>query len=127
MNYDACIKKSIEYIELNLMQKIELKDIADNVFLSKYHFHRVFHSVVGEPVAEYIRRRRLMESANELLNTDDKIVDIAFKYQFSSQEVFSKAFKRLYGISPREFRRNGNNISIMTSKNKITSQLSMAA
>jgi len=109
------------------MQKIELKDIADNVFLSKYHFHRVFHSVVGEPVAEYIRRRRLMESANELLNTDDKIVDIAFKYQFSSQEVFSKAFKRLYGISPREFRRNGNNISIMTSKNKITSQLSMAA
>lgn len=127
MNYYACIKKSIEYIELNLMQKIELKDIADNVFLSKYHFHRVFHSVVGEPVAEYIRRRRLMESANELLNTDDKIVDIAFKYQFSSQEVFSKAFKRLYGISPREFRRNGNNISIMTSKNKITSQLSMAA
>ncbi|MPL98865.1 Transposon Tn10 TetD protein [bioreactor metagenome] len=127
MNYDACIKKSIEYIELNLMQKIELKDIADNVFLSKYHFHRVFHSVVGEPVAEYIRRRKLMESANELLNTDDKIVDIAFKYQFSSQEVFSKAFKRLYGISPREFRRNGNNISIMTSKNKITSQLSMAA
>ncbi|GAA0761628.1 helix-turn-helix transcriptional regulator [Clostridium sartagoforme] len=127
MNYDACIKKSIEYIELNLMQKIELKDIADNVFLSKYHFHRVFHSVVGEPVAEYIRRRRLMESANELLNTDDKIIDIAFKYQFSSQEVFSKAFKRLYGISPREFRRNGNNISIMTSKNKITSQLSMAA
>lgn len=127
MNYDACIKKSIEYIELNLMQKIELKDIADNVFLSKYHFHRVFHSVVGDPVAEYIRRRRLMESANELLNTDDKIVDIAFKYQFSSQEVFSKAFKRLYGISPREFRRNGNNISIMTSKNKITSQLSMAA
>ena len=127
MNYDACIKKSIEYIELNLMQKIELKDIADNVFLSKYHFHRVFHSVVGEPVAEYIRRRRLMESANELLNTDDKIVDIAFKYQFSSQEVFSKAFKRLYGTSPREFRRNGNNISIMTSKNKITSQLSMAA
>jgi len=127
MNYDACIKKSIEYIELNLMQKIELKDIADNVFLSKYHFHRVFHSVVGEPVAEYIRRRRLMESANELLNTDDKIVDIAFKYQFSSQEVFSKAFKRLYGISSREFRRNVNNISIMTSKNKITSQLSMAA
>ncbi|MEY8000068.1 helix-turn-helix transcriptional regulator [Clostridium sp. Mt-5] len=116
MNYDACIKKAIEYIEHNLDKKIKLKDLADMVFLSKYHFHRVFHAVVGEPVAEYIRKRRLIEAADELLNTDDKIVDIAFKYQFNSQEVFTKAFKKLYGIPPREFRRN-----------RITSALSMAA
>lgn len=127
MNYDDCIKKSIKYIEDNLSNKIELKDIANNVFLSKYHFHRVFHAVAGEPVAEYIRKRRLMEAADELLNTDDKIVDIAFKYQFNSQEVFTKAFKRLYGISPREFRRNRKTISIMGSRCKITSKLSMVA
>lgn len=127
MNYDDCIKKSIEYIEDNLSNKIELKDIANNAFLSKYHFHRVFHAVVGEPVAEYIRKRRLMEAANELLNTDDKVVDIAFKYQFNSQEAFTKAFKRLYGLSPREFRRNRNTITMIGSRNKVTSQLSMVA
>ncbi|KAJ49163.1 AraC family transcriptional regulator [Clostridium tetanomorphum] len=127
MNYDVCIKKSIEYIEHNLNNKIELKDIADNVFLSKYHFHRVFHAVVGEPVAEYIRKRRLMAAANELLNTNSKIVDIAFKYQFSSQEVFTKAFKRLYGIPPREFRINRSSVTLISSKNKITSKLSIAA
>lgn len=59
MNYDDCIKKSIEYIEHNLNNKIEFKELADKVFLSKYHFHRIFHAVAGESVAEYIRKRRL--------------------------------------------------------------------
>lgn len=127
MNYEVCIKRSIEYIEQNLNNKIELKDIADRVFLSKYHFHRVFHNVVGEPVAEYIRKRRLMEAANELLNTEEKIVDIALKYQFSSQEVFTKAFKKLYGVPPREFRKNRSNVISMSRRSKISNQLSMAA
>lgn len=127
MNYDACIRKSIEYIELNLDSKIELKDLADRVFMSKYHFHRVFHSVVGEPVAEYIRKKRLMEAAEELSNTDDKIVDIALKYQFSSQEAFTKAFKKLYGMPPREFRRSRISITAISSRSKVTGQLSMAA
>jgi transcriptional regulator GlxA family with amidase domain len=66
MNYDTCIKKCIDYIEDNLNNKIELKELAEKVFLSKYHFHRVFHNIIGEPVAEYIRKRRLMEASNEL-------------------------------------------------------------
>ncbi|MDD3224840.1 MAG: helix-turn-helix transcriptional regulator [Clostridium sp.] len=127
MNYNASIKKSIKYINLNLTNKIELKDLADMAFLSKYHFHRIFHTVVGEPVAEYIRKRRLMASANELLNTDDKIVDIAIKYQFNSPEVFAKAFKKLYGMSPSVFRKNNNKVSVISSINKTTSQLSIAA
>ena len=68
-----------------------------------------------------------MEAANELLFTDDKIVDIAFKYQFNSQESFTKSFKRIYGIPPREFRRNKLNVTSISSKNKITSLLNMAA
>lgn len=129
MNYDACIKKSIKYIENNLKRKIELKELADNVFLSKYHFHRIFHAMVGEPVAEYIRKRRLMEAANDLLNTDEKIIDIAFEYQFGSQEAFTKAFKKLYGIPPREFRQTSVQTIAIGSRHRhsTSTQPSMAA
>jgi AraC-like DNA-binding protein len=127
MNYDVCIKKSIEYIENNLNNKIELRELAEQVYLSKYHFHRLFRSSVGEPVAEYIRKRRLMEAAKDLLNTDEKIVDIAFKYQFGSQETFTKAFKRLYGIPPKEFRSTKSNVVMIDSRHKNVQQPSMAA
>ncbi|MNO91160.1 Transposon Tn10 TetD protein [compost metagenome] len=125
MNHDACIKESIEYIEDNLDNKIELKELADKAFLSKYHFHRVFHSVVGEPVAEYIRKRRLKEAASELVTTDNKIVDIALKYQFSSQEAFTKAFKRIYGVPPREFRTS--KVMVFDRRSSNVTKLSMAA
>jgi AraC family transcriptional regulator len=125
LNHDACIKESIEYIEDNLDNKIELKELADKAFLSKYHFHRVFHSVVGEPVAEYIRKRRLKEAASELITTDDKIVDIALKYQFSSQEAFTKAFKRIYGVPPREFRTS--KVMVFDRRSSNVTKLSMAA
>ncbi len=127
MKYDICIKKSIEYIENNLNKKIELQEIANKAFLSKYHFHRVFHATIGESVAEYIRRRRLIEAANELLNTEHKIIDIALNYQFSTQESFTKAFKKFYGIPPKEFRKNKANVTLLHSKKKPINTLSMAA
>jgi len=127
MNYEACIKKSIEYIENNLNKKIQLKELADKAFLSKYHFHRVFHSVVGEPVAEYIRKKRLEEAANELLTTENKIIDISLKYQFSNQESFTKAFKKFYGIPPKEFRKNKMNLKTIHLRKNSTTYISMAA
>jgi AraC-like DNA-binding protein len=127
MNYDKCIKKSIEYIENNLNKKIELQEIANKAFLSKYHFHRIFHATIGESVAEYVRRRRLIEAANELLNTENKIIDIALNYQFSTQESFTKAFKKFYGIPPKEFRKNRANVTLLHSKKKSINTLSMAA
>lgn len=83
--------------------------------------------MVGEPVAEYIRKKRLEEAANELLTTENKIIDIALKYQFSNQESFTKAFKRLYGIPPKEFRKNKINLTTIHSRKNSTTCLSMAA
>ncbi|WP_238885128.1 helix-turn-helix transcriptional regulator [Clostridium sp. YIM B02551] len=127
MDHDLCIKESIEYIEKNLMEKIELKELADKAFLSKYHYHRIFHAIVGEPVAEYVRKRRLEEAAYELISSDNKIIDIALKYQFGSQETFTKAFKKIYGVPPRVFRENRSQITLISSRNKGISKLSMVA
>jgi AraC family transcriptional regulator len=105
MDYKERIQDSIDYIEENLEEKISLENLAKQTFLSKYHYHRVFHELVGETVMAYIRKRRLNEASKELLEGETKIVDIALKYQFSSQEAFSRAFKRMFQVSPGEFRR----------------------
>ena len=110
MDYKEKIQTSIEYIEKNLNEKIALQNLAKQTYFSKYHYHRMFHELVGETVMAYIRKRRLTEAAKELLESNTKIVDIALKYQFGSQETFSRAFKRMFKASPGEFRRAQVNV-----------------
>lgn len=105
MDYIDKIQQSIEYIENNLSEKLSLEDIAKAAFISKYYYHRLFHNIAGQPVMEYVRKRRLTEAARELLMGKEKIVDIALKYQFSSQEAFSRAFRKMFNISPSELRK----------------------
>ena len=104
MNYKLQIQNSIDYIEKHLCENIKLSEIAKQSHFSQFHFHRLFRKTVGTSVMEYVRKRRLSEAAMELAETDEKITNIAFKYQFSSEESFSRAFKKLYGASPRDYR-----------------------
>ncbi len=105
MNYFEKLEKAIYYIERNLKSKIFLDDIAGEVYLSKYHFHRIFHSIVGETIYDYIRSRRISNAADELLYSNKKIVDIALEYQFESQETFTRSFKKIYHTTPARYRK----------------------
>lgn len=111
MNDKLKIQKSIDYIEKHLNEKIKLGEIAKQSHFSEFHFHRLFHKAVGTSVMEYVRKKRLSEAAIELAVTHGKITDIAFKYQFSSEESFSRAFKKVYGASPRDYRNTQRRIS----------------
>ena len=104
MDYKLQIQNSIDYIEKNLCESIKLNEIAKQSHFSEFHFHRLFRKAIGTSVMEYVRKMRLSVAAKELAETDEKITNIAFKYQFSSEESFSRAFKRLYGKSPRDYR-----------------------
>lgn len=125
MDYREVIQESIDYIENNLKEKILLEDLAKIAFLSKFHYHRIFHGIIGKTVMDYIRKRRLTEAAKELVESDEKIINIALKYQFSCQESFTRAFKKMFDISPGEFRRRQVDIllyrKIETSYSKISS------
>lgn len=103
-NYNAIINKVVDYIEENLSEVINLKDIANVSEISKYHFHKIFKSVTGETIAEFIKRVRLEKSADMLIRTTASLTAIAVDTGFSSSSVFSREFKRKYSISPREFR-----------------------
>lgn len=124
MDYKEIIQESIDYIENNIKEKILLEDLAKMAFLSKFHYHRIFSTIVGETVMDYVRKRRLSEAAKELVESNEKIINIALKYQFSSQESFTRAFKKMFDISPGEFRRTQVNVllyrKIDTSYNKVS-------
>lgn len=103
--YDPDIRSAIAYIEQNLQEPLTLASVARASGFSKYHFHRIFQSQVGMTVAEYIRLRRLANASTMLLHTDERIIDIAFAFQFHSQEAFTRAFKQVYKLSPGKYRR----------------------
>ncbi|MGE7943893.1 helix-turn-helix domain-containing protein [Lysinibacillus xylanilyticus] len=105
MKYEWVIQKTIDWIESHLHEQISANDIDEVTGFSKYHFHRIFQTSVGMSVSEYIRMRRLANAASTLLNTDERIIDIAFYYQFESQETFTRAFKKLYSLPPGQYRK----------------------
>lgn len=104
MDYEVCIQRTLDYIEGNLHERITLEGLAELACFSPFHYHRVFQFLVGETVMEYVRKRRLTHAALRLLQSEDKVIDIAFDLGFQYHESFNRAFKKYYGRSPREYR-----------------------
>ncbi|MEK3934307.1 AraC family transcriptional regulator [Sporosarcina sp. FSL W7-1349] len=99
------VQRAVEWIEENLQRDIQLADVAHFSGYSKFHFHRMFQSVLNRSVDQYIRTRRLAAAAVLLIHSDERILDIAFHTLFNSQEAFSRAFKKVYHLAPGEYRR----------------------
>jgi AraC family transcriptional regulator len=107
MSNITAIFEAVEFIEAHLREEVAVADIADAVGYSLYHFCRTFNGVIHHTPYDYLMRRRLSESAQELIETDRKIIEIAFDYQFNSPETYSRAFKRMFGTQPNQWRKQG--------------------
>ncbi|MCD2347755.1 AraC family transcriptional regulator [Clostridium guangxiense] len=110
MNWIADMNKALNYIEENLEIDIDSGEVAKAAHMSKFHFLRIFKILTGITVGDYVRERRLSLSAKDVLSSELKIIDIAYKYGYETPEAFTKAFKRLHGISPSEARKNKRNL-----------------
>ena len=106
MEWVATIQKAIKYIEDHLLKDINYEDVAKYVNTSSYEFHRTFSFLTGFTISSYIRNRRLSLAAIELMETDDKIIDIALKYGYETSESFTKAFSRFHGVAPKYVKEN---------------------
>ena len=111
MNYYERIQKSIDYIEGNLENKIDLDVVAQEAYMSQSNYYRLFFALAGYSVKEYIRLRRITLAAVDILNTKMRIIDIAIKYDFTSGDAFSRAFKRITGFLPSKFREYNKSFS----------------
>lgn len=98
------------FIRSNLDQELSVEVLAKQMHLSPFHFHRIFKSLVGEPVHEYVTRTRLEVAAMRLKFTEDKVQDIAFAVGYQNPETFSRAFARVYNCTPRTFRKEQKQI-----------------
>ncbi|KQX46760.1 AraC family transcriptional regulator [Paenibacillus sp. Root444D2] len=101
---------ALRYIEENLANDIDFKEVARRAFCSEYHFKRMFSFLAGISLSEYIRRRRLTLAAFELKGSSVKVIDIAVKYGYNSPDSFARAFQNLHGIAPSEARNNGHSL-----------------
>jgi len=95
---------AIKYIEENLINEIDYKEVARIAFCSEYHFKRMFSFLAGISLSEYIRRRRLTLAGFELKDSNIKVIDLAIKYGYNSPDSFTRAFQNLHGITPTEAR-----------------------
>ncbi len=109
-SYDS-LNMLIDTIEENLESVIDYNELAKVIGTSSYAMQRIFVFLTGITLTEYIRKRRLTKAAEELMKTDNKIIDIAIKYKYDSPISFSNAFKKFHGQSPANFRKANKKIN----------------
>jgi len=110
MDMLARLNSALSYIEENLTNDVDYKEAARIACCSEYHFSRMFSFLSGITLSEYIRRRRLTLAALELSHSENKIIEVALKYGYSSPDSFNRAFQSMHGITPSEARVHGRSL-----------------
>lgn len=103
---DADIQQATHYIYQNFHQHLTLEEVAAVVSLSPSYFSRKFKLVTGMGFKEYLNYVRLKHAQTALLTTNNNITDISLKCGFNDSNYFKDLFRRAYGRSPREYRKN---------------------
>lgn len=96
---DERIRAAVMYIDANLSEELTVEDIAERVYLSKFHLMRRFKEETGQTVHEYISQRRL-RIARDLIRQGETVTDVCFKVGFRSYSSFFRAYVKLFGMTP---------------------------
>lgn len=116
------INDLVEQIEENVAEELNIISLAKSSNMSPWHFQRLFKSLIGDSLGGYVRGRRLTIAAKMLLDTELRIIDIAFSVGFKSHEAFARAFKNYFNKTPKQFKENRPEI-ILNNKPLLTAEL----
>ena len=113
MSIIKSFNSTIDYIETVLEDEIDEKKITHLSGYSYAMFSRLFSILTGTTLSEYLRGRKLTEAAIALRDTDEKVIDIAFRFGYESSDSFGTAFKNFHGFTPSEVR-NGKPFKLIS-------------
>ena len=102
----AALNRLVEFVDDHLTEEIDIAGLAVGLGTTEYHLRRMFSSLAGMPLSEYIRRRRMTVAAADVLGEGD-LLGIAVRYGYGSTEAFGRAFRSVHGVSPGDVRRDG--------------------
>ena len=100
------LARAIDYIQSNLAEKIELKDIAKELDISQYYFCHLFRNSTGISPYQYIIQQRIAKAKRLLKDSQMPLTDIALACGFSSQSQMTMHFRKLNKTTPKKYRRN---------------------
>lgn len=104
--YAEKFQRVIDHIRNNIGSDLALDDLADIACMSRFHFHRAYHAFYGETIHATISRLRMHTAAFRLLTSRESIAEIAQTVSFTSAAAFNRRFKREFGETPDQFRKN---------------------
>ncbi len=103
---EAKVKKAMDYIEKNYTSDISREGLAASLDINPDHLGKAFKAVTGEKISDFINRLRIRDAAGKLVDTNDKIIDIAFSVGYESLSTFNRAFLKEMNTTPQAFRKD---------------------
>lgn len=104
--WNEAIQKMIYWIEEHLTDNPSLLEMSSQIGYSPYYCSNKFHEIVGMTIKSYIAGRKLARATLDIRDTNERILDLAIKYGYSSQEALTRAFVNAYGCTPAAYRKS---------------------
>lgn len=103
----ASLNQLVDLVEDSLTEELDVARLAAALGTTEYHLRRMFSSLAGMPLSEYVRRRRMTLAATELVSGSADLLTIAVRYGYGSAEAFGRAFRAVHGVLPGRARQEG--------------------
>ncbi|HTJ35299.1 MAG TPA: AraC family transcriptional regulator [Dactylosporangium sp.] len=103
----SALNRLVDLVEEHLTEDLDVNGLARALGTTEYHLRRMFSSLAGMPLSEYVRRRRMTVAAAAVVRGEDDLLSIAVRHGYGSTEAFGRAFRAVHGAGPGDVRRDG--------------------